>query len=117
MSLSPQVTKDLSKRAVDVMFDAVRRVTSLASGDDDAQAAIALAAASGAIGIAAGHLMIAALDPDDRPAPGLMLAYSHAVLDFIRASLEKDGPGALADVMKARPELASLFERAAAARS
>src|SRR5580704_6979290 len=114
MALSPQVTKDLSKRAVEVMFDAVRRVTSLAEGDEHAQASIALSAASGAIGIAAGHLILAA---NATPSGELMLSFSHAVLDYMRASLEKDGDEALAEVMKARPELARLFERAAAARS
>lgn len=111
MSLSPQVTKDLGKRANEVVYDAMKRVLSLASEDKNAQARIALDGASGAIGIASAHLLLAA---GIAPSAEAMIGSSLEILNFIRSSLEVHGDEIMSDLMKDRPELASLFERAAA---
>jgi hypothetical protein len=111
MALSPQVTKDLSKRAHEVVYDAMQRVLSLASEDKTAQAHIALAGASGAVGIAAAHLLLAA---NVAPSAEAMIGSSLEILNYIRSSLEMHGDEVMADLIKDRPELAGMFECAAA---
>jgi hypothetical protein len=98
MPLSPQALADLGEQASNLAFEAMQRVTALADDPKD-KFLIALAGASGAVGVVAGHLILAG---EEKPTPELMRHASMQVLDCIRASLDKYGNEAVADSMRRR---------------
>jgi len=98
MPLSPQAIKDLGNQASTLAFDAIARVTDLADDPKD-KFLIALAGASGAVGVVAGHLIVAG---GEKPTPELMREASMQVLDCIRTSLDKYANVAIAETMRRR---------------
>ena len=99
MPLSPQVLTDLGQQASNLTFQALQRATALADDPRD-KYLIALAGASGAVGVVAAHLLVAC--EGDKPTPELVLHASMEVLDCIRASLDNYGNEAIADSMRRR---------------
>lgn len=98
MPLSPQVLTDLGQQASNLTFQALQRATALADDPRD-KYLIALAGASGAVGVVAAHLLLA---NEGKPTPELVRHASMEVLDCIRASLDNYGNEAIADSMRRR---------------